>query len=129
MACGPGQKHMVPDDCRDVAYIDANGTPQKVQRNHWIVWKFEVNCLDALIDIGLTTCYQCEGKIVANTATEDNQMIRYRLQNNDDVNTGVNPFQGALARVGGNPFDLSPQTVLDYLAESGLLHTDTDAED
>ena len=121
--CGPGQKEMQREHCRDVAYIDDNGNPQKVSRKHWIVWKLEVNCLDFLIDIGLTTCYHKEGYIVANTHEEDNQMIRYRLSNSDDVISHINHFQGAVAKVGGNPFDLSPQVVLDYLAESGLLPT------
>ena len=121
--CGPGQKEMAPEHCRDIAYIDDNGDPQKISRNHWIVWKLEVNWLDALIDISLTTCYECDGKIVANTMLHDNQMVQIRLQNDPDLETGINPFQGVLAKVNGNPFDLSPQIVLDYLAESGLLST------
>ena len=98
--CGPGQKLMAPDDCRDVAIIDEDGNAQKIKRDHWIVWKLEIDCLHSLIDIGLTSAYTHNGTIVANTATEDNQMVHYRLQNNADVNTGINPYQGALAKVG-----------------------------
>ena len=124
--CGPGQKLMAPDDCRDVAIIDEDGNAQKIKRDHWIVWKLEIDCLHSLIDIGLTSAYTHNGTIVANTATEENQMVHYRLQNNADVNTGINPYQGALAKVGGNPFDLSAQTILDYLAESDQLPTNKD---
>ena len=121
--CGPGQKEIPADQCKEIAYIAEDGTAQKTTRNHWIVWTCQINCLEGVVEVAVTSAYQVGNLTVANISETDDQMVHVQLYNRVDVTTDMNYFQELLQKVDGNPFALSPQIVLDYLVECGKLPT------
>tara|TARA_R100000656_G_C3872091_1_gene112413 strand:- start:82 stop:477 length:396 start_codon:yes stop_codon:yes gene_type:complete len=124
--CGPGQKEIPDNQCRDVAYIDADGNAQIAKRDHWIVWTVQINCLEGVVEVALTSCYHAGDITVANTHETDDQMVHITMYNRVDVTTDVNYFQELIQKVNGNPFQLTPQIILDYLEESDQLPTRTE---
>lgn len=121
--CGPGHKFQTAEHCKVVAYIDPDGVPQKTTRNHWVVWTCQVNALEHRIEVGFTSCYHTADGCHPNLTQADPQITHLMLTDKDDLSTKRNYWVELLAMVGGNPFAISPQVVIDYVADAGILPT------
>lgn len=122
--CPDGHKSQTAEHAKVMAIIDADGEPQKVTRGYWVVWTCQINTLQHLIEMGLTSCYHLDADgCHPNLTDSDPQMTHVTLVDAVDEAYGKNPWVELLAMVDGNPFAISPQVVIDYVADAGILPT------
>ena len=118
-----GHKFQTAEYCKEIAYVDPEGVPQKTTRNHWVVWTCQVNTLQHRVEMGMTACYHTEDGCHPNLTDADEQMAHMTLTDQVDGSHHRNFWVELLATVDGNPFAISPQVVLDYVADAGILPT------
>ena len=121
--CPSGHKVQTAEHTKVIAYVDGDGVPQKVTRDYWVVWTCQVNTLEHVIEMALTSCYHTDEGCHPNLTDSDKQMTHVTLVDAVDEAYGKNPWVELLATVDGNPAAISPQVVLDYVADAGILPT------